>query len=162
MRMLRIVLLMVGFVLTAAVASAQTGPLAVDNAWARATPGKSDIGAAYVTIHSPTADRLVAASTPVAKKAELHTMEMSGMVMKMRPISGIDIPAGQSVSLAPGGLHIMLMGLKQPLKAGQSFPLTLTFAKAGTRTVNVAVEKVGASGPMPAGTMSMPLPAAQH
>jgi copper(I)-binding protein len=148
--------------LTAAVASAQTGQLAVDNAWARATPGKSDIGAAYVTIHSPTADRLVAASTPVAKKAELHTMEMSGMVMKMRPISSIDIPAGQSVSLAPGGMHIMLMGLNQPLKAGQSFPLNLTFAKAGTRTVNVAVEKVGASGPMPAGTMSMPMPAAKH
>ena len=162
MRMLRTLVLVSGFMLTAAVASAQTGQLAVDNAWARATPGKSDIGAAYVTIHSPTDDRLVAASTPVAKKAELHTMEMSGMVMKMRPISSIDIPAGQSVSLAPGGMHIMLMGLKQPLKAGQSFPLTLTFAKAGTRTVNVAVEKVGASGPMPAGTMSMPMPAAKH
>lgn len=162
MRMLRSLVLVSGFMLTAAVASAQTGQLAVDNAWARATPGKSDIGAAYVTIHSPTADRLVAASTPVAKKAELHTMEMSGMVMKMRPISSIDIPAGQSVSLAPGGMHIMLMGLKQPLKAGQSFPLSLTFAKAGTRTVNVAVEKVGASGPMPAGTMSMPMPAAKH
>jgi hypothetical protein len=160
--MLRSLVLVSGFMLTAAVASAQTGQLAVDNAWARATPGKSDIGAAYVTIHSPTADRLVAASTPVAKKAELHTMEMSGMVMKMRPISSIDIPAGQSVSLAPGGMHIMLMGLKQPLKAGQSFPLSLTFAKAGTRTVNVAVEKVGASGPMPAGTMSMPMPAAKH
>ncbi len=161
MRMLRTVLLVAGFVLTAAVASAQTqtqtGQLAVDNAWARATPGKSDIGAAYVTIHSPTADRLVAASTPVAKKAELHTMEMSGMVMKMRPISGIDIPAGQSVSLAPGGMHIMLMGLNQPLKTGQSFPLTLTFEKAGTRTVNVAVEKVGATAPM-----TMPMPAAQH
>lgn len=162
MRMLRSLVLVSGFMLTAAVASAQTGQLAVDNAWARATPGKSDIGAAYVTIHSPTADRLVAASTPVAKKAELHTMEMSGMVMKMRPISSIDIPAGQSVSLAPGGMHIMLMGLNQPLKAGQSFPLSLTFAKAGTRTVNVAVEKVGASGPMPAGTMSMPMPAAKH
>lgn len=162
MRMLRSLVLVSGFMLTAAVASAQTGQLAVDNAWARATPGKSDIGAAYVTIHSPTADRLVAASTPVAKKAELHTMEMSGMVMKMRPISSIDIPAGQSVSLAPGGMHIMLMGLKQPLKAGQSFPLSLTFAKAGTRTVNVAVEKVGASGPMPAGTMSMPMPAVKH
>lgn len=162
MRMLRSLVLVSGFMLTAAVASAQTGQLAVDNAWARATPGKSDIGAAYVTIHSPTADRLVAASTPVAKKAELHTMEMSGMVMKMRPISSIDIPAGQSVSLAPGGMHIMLMGLKQPLKAGQSFPLSLTFAKAGTCTVNVAVEKVGASGPMPAGTMSMPMPAVKH
>ena len=99
---------------------------------------------------SPTADRLVAASTPVADKAELHTMSMSGMVMKMRPIAGVNIPAGQKVTLAPGGMHIMLIGLKKPLQAGQSFPLALTFAQAGTRTVEVAVEKVGATGPAPA------------
>jgi periplasmic copper chaperone A len=128
-------------------ASAQTGQLEVDNAWARATPGKSATGAAYVTIRSPTADKLVAASSLVAKKAELHTMSMSGMVMKMRPIASIDIPAGQPVTLAPGGLHIMLVGLAKPLKAGQTFPLTLTFAMAGSRTVNVAVEKIGAMGP---------------
>ena len=103
---------------------------------------------------SPTADRLVSASTPVAKKAELHTMSMQGMVMKMRPISGLDIPAGQPVSLKPGGEHIMLMGLNQPLREGQSFPLTLDFEKAGPRTVTVTVEKAGAKGPAPA--------AAQH
>jgi hypothetical protein len=151
-------LLVTGLVLVAAVASAQPGGLAVDNAWARATPGKSTTGAAYVTIRSPTSDRLVAASTPVADKAELHTMSMSGMVMKMRPVSGVDIPAGQPVTLAPGGLHIMLMGLKKPLKAGQSFPLTLIFDKAGKRTVDVAVEKVGATGPAPGSAM----PAMQH
>jgi periplasmic copper chaperone A len=147
---LAIMLLVTGLVLGAGAAAAQTGQLTVDNAWARATPGKSTTGAAYVTIRSPTADRLVAASTPVAKQAELHTMSMSGMVMKMRPIAGVDIPAGQPVSLAPGGMHIMLMNLTKPLKAGQSFPLTLTFEKAGTRTVSVAVEKVGATGPAPA------------
>jgi periplasmic copper chaperone A len=150
MRVLRIMLLIAGFVLTANAASAQTGQLEVDNAWARATPGKSATGAAYVTIRSPTADKLVAASSPVAKKAELHTMSMSGMVMKMRPVAGIDIPAGQPVTLAPGGYHIMLIGLAKPLAAGQSFPLTLTFEKAGSRTVNVAVEKIGAMGPTPA------------
>ena len=147
MKAIRIVLLVVGFVFAAGAASAQTGGLQVENAWARATPGKSQIGAAYVTIQSPTPDRLVAASTPVAKEAQLHTMEMSGMVMKMRPISGVDIPADKPVTLGPGGMHIMLMGLKEPLKAGQSFPLTLNFAKAGTRTVDVAVEPVGATGP---------------
>jgi periplasmic copper chaperone A len=147
MRTIRTVSLVAGFIFVAAAASAQTGQLEVGNAWARATPGKSVTGAAYVTIQSPTADRLVAASTPVAKKAELHTMSMSGMVMKMRPIAGIDIPANQPVTLAPGGLHIMLEGLAKPLKPGQSFPLTLTFDKAGMRTVNVAVEKVGATGP---------------
>jgi periplasmic copper chaperone A len=150
MKAFRFALLVAGFVFAAAAASAQTGQLTVENAWARATPGKSEIGAAYVTIRSPTADRLVAASSPVAKKAELHTMSMSGMVMKMRPVAGIDIPAGQPVTLAPGGYHIMLMGLQKPLTAGNAFPLTLTFAKAGTRTVNVAVEKVGALGPAPA------------
>ena len=149
-----LVIATVAVLVVAGAATAQTGGLQVENAWARATPGKSQTGAAYVTIRSPIPDRLVAASTPVAKEAQLHTMEMSGMVMKMRPTPGVDIPADKPVTLEPGGMHIMLMGLKHPLKAGQSFPLTLSFEKAGTRTVNVAVEKVGASGPAPA--------AAQH
>ena len=138
----------------ASAALAQPTQLEVDNPWAGATPGKAENGAAFVTITSPTADRLVSASTPVAKKAELHTMSMQGMVMKMRPISGVDIPAGQPVSLKPGGEHIMLMGLNQPLREGQSFPLTLDFEKAGPRMVTVTVEKAGAKGPAPA--------AAQH
>jgi periplasmic copper chaperone A len=147
MKALRSLTLVAAMILVAAPALAQSGGLEVNHAWARATPGKSDIGAAYLTIRSPNADRLVAASTPVAKEAQLHTMTMQGMVMKMRPLAAINVPAGQSVTLAPGGTHIMLMGLKSPLKAGQSFPLTLTFAKAGQRTVDVAVEPVGANGP---------------
>src|ERR1700756_1156031 len=124
-------------------ALAQTNQLEVSNAWARATPAKAENGAAYVTILSPTPDRLLSASSPVAKKAELHTMEMAGMVMKMRPSGGLDIPAGQPVALKPGGEHIMLIGLQQPLHEGQSFTLTLNFEKAGVRTVSVAVEKAG-------------------
>jgi periplasmic copper chaperone A len=135
-----------GLVVTSA-ALAQPTQLEVHNAWAGATPGKAENGAAYVTITSPTADRLVSASSPVAKKAELHSMSMQGMVMKMRPITGLDIPAGQPVTLKPGGEHIMLMGLNQPLHEGQSFPLTLDFEKAGPRTVTVTVEKAGARGP---------------
>ena len=131
----------------ASAALAQHAQLEVNNAWARATPGKAENGAAYVTIQSPTADRLVSASSPVAKKAELHTMSMQGMVMKMRPIAGLDIPPGQAVSLKPGGEHIMLMGLSQPLRAGQTFPLTLDFEKAGSRTVTVTVQKAGATAP---------------
>src|SRR5215469_6126663 len=92
-------------------ALAQPAQLEINSAWAGATPGKAENGAAYVTIQSPTADRLVAASSPIAKKAELHTMSMEGMVMKMRPMTGVDIPAGQPVTLKPGGEHIMLMGL---------------------------------------------------
>ena len=130
-------------------ASAQTGQLEVSSAWARATPAKAETGIAYLTIRSPAADRLVAVSSPVAKKAELNSMEMSGMVMKMRPLASLDIPAGQPVTLKPGGDHIMLIGLNGPLREGQSFPLTLTFEKAGAREVTVAVEKPGAAGPAP-------------
>ena len=130
-------------------ALAQTGQLEVSSAWARATPAKAENGISYLTIRSPTPDRLLSVSSPVAKKAELNTMEMSGMVMKMRPIASLDIPAGQPVTLKPSGEHIMLLGLNGPLREGQSFALTLTFEKAGAREVTVGVEKPGAAGPAP-------------
>jgi copper(I)-binding protein len=145
--------------LIAGAALAQTGQVELKDAWARATPGKAENGAAYLTIVSPAADRLVSVSTPVAKKAELHTMTTEGGVMKMRPLAGIDVAPGQPVTLKPGGAHIMLMGLNQPLQAGQSFPLTLSFEKAGQREVTVAIEKPGAMGPGgQAGGMQMPMP----
>ena len=145
--------------LTAGAVMAQTGQVELKDAWARATPGKAENGAAYLTIVSPGADRLVSLSTPVAKKAQLHTMTTEGGVMKMRPLDGLDVPAGQPVMLKPGGAHIMLMGLNQPLQAGQSFPLTLSFEKAGQREVTVAVEKLGAMGPESrGGGMQMPMP----
>jgi periplasmic copper chaperone A len=117
--------------------------------WARATPGASKIGAVYLAIRSATADRLVSASAPVAARAELHESAMAGMVMKMRRLPAVAIPAGQTVAFAPGGMHIRLVGLKAPLREGQLFPLTLTFAKAGPETVTVRVGKVGAMGPPP-------------
>ena len=145
----RRVLAIAACLVVAGAASAQTSQLEVAGAWARATPPKAETGIAYLTIRSPTADRLLSVSSPVAKKAELNSMEMSGMVMKMRPLASLDIPAGQPVTLKPGGDHIMLIGLNGPLREGQSFPLTLTFEKAGAREVTVAVEKPGASGPTP-------------
>ena len=145
----RRVLAIAACLVVARAASAQTSQLEVAGAWARATPAKAETGIAYLTIRSPAADRLVAVSSPVAKKAELNSMEMSGMVMKMRPLASLDIPAGQPVTLKPGGDHIMLIGLNGPLREGQSFPLTLTFENAGAREVTVAVEKPGASGPTP-------------
>ena len=85
-----------GLCLAAAGAAAQTGDLQVTNAWARATPGKAENGAAYLTIVSPVADRVIAASTPAAQKAELHTMSMEGGVMKMRPLDkGLAIEPGK-------------------------------------------------------------------
>jgi copper(I)-binding protein len=131
----------------ATAALAQTGQLELNNAWARATPGKAENGAAYLTILSPTTDRLVSVSSPVAQKAELHTMSMAGMVMQMRPLAGLEIPAGRPVTLKPGGEHIMLLGLKQPLQEGESFPLTLNFENAGPLTVTAAVQNLGATGP---------------
>jgi periplasmic copper chaperone A len=135
-----------GLVLASA-ALAQTSQLEVSNAWARATPGKAENGAAYLTILSPTTDRLVSVSSPVAKKAELHTMSMAGMVMQMRPLAGLDIPAGRPVTLKPGGEHVMLLGLNRPLQEGESFPLTLNFERAGPLSVTAVVQKLSATGP---------------
>jgi periplasmic copper chaperone A len=149
----------VGLWLAAATgAVAQTGDPQITNAWARATPGAAQTAAAYVTVVSSAGDRLTGASTAVAQKAELHSMTMDGNVMKMRQVDGIDLPAGKTVTLKPGGYHIMLTGLAQPLTEGQTFPLTLTFDKAGTRDVTVTVQKVGSMGPgttMPG--MDMPM-----
>ena len=143
----------------AASAMAQSAGVEVTRAWARATPGKAENGAAYLTIESAVGDRLTGISTPAAKKAELHTMSMDGNVMKMRPLAGLDLPAGQKVALKPGAVHIMLMGLSEPLRAGQSFPLTLRFEKSGSREINVVVESAGAMGPEKAADGGIPMPA---
>ena len=133
--------------LVAAAAIAQTGKVETKDVWARATPGGAVNGAAYLTMQSPTADRLTGVTSPVADKAELHSATMEDGVMRMREISAIDLPAGQPVTLRPGGLHVMLIGLKQPLQPGETIPLMLEFEKAGKREVAAAVGKVGAMGP---------------
>jgi len=143
------------FLAAACNASAQSGDVQISNVWARATPGGAQTAAVYATIQSASGDRLTGASTPAAQKAELHTMTMDANVMKMRQVDSINLPAGQAVTLKPGSYHIMLTGLAQPLKEGQSFPLTLSFEKAGTRDVSVLIQKVGAMGPGGNG-MSMP------
>ena len=135
------------FTLSAASAMAQGGDVAITDAWARATPGGAQTAAAYATLEAPAGDRLTGVSTPAAQKTDLHSMTMDGGVMKMRQVDGIDLPAGQAVTLKPGGYHIMLTGLATPLQAGQSFALIFTFAKAGPREASVAVRKVGAMGP---------------
>jgi periplasmic copper chaperone A len=154
-------LVLAAFLLLAGGAAAQTGLVEVKSAWARATPGNAENGAAYLTLESPTPDRLTGVSTSVAKKAELHTMTMEGGVMRMQPLDAVDLPAGQPVTLKPGAMHIMLLGLTRKLLPGQSFPLTLSFEKAGTREVTVSVEQAGAMGPGKAtgGSMPMPMPA---
>jgi copper(I)-binding protein len=156
-RLLRRSVFFVTCLLIANSAVGQTGQLEIKAPWARATPGQAQNGAAYLTIVSPTTDRLTAVSSSVAKKAELHTMTTEGGVMRMRPLTAIDIPAGQTVTLSPGGTHIMLLGLTQPLREGQSFPLTLSFDHAGQREVTVVIEKAGAMGPAGQATGSPPM-----
>ena len=133
--------------LFSAAAIAQTGTVEIRDAWARATPGRAEVGAAYLTIEAAVADRLTGLSTPVADKAELHMMTTEGGIMRMTPLAAVDLPAGQPVTLKPGALHIMLVGLKQPLQPGQSVPLILRFEKAGTREIAVTVGTVGATAP---------------
>ncbi|HEY1796363.1 MAG TPA: copper chaperone PCu(A)C [Stellaceae bacterium] len=143
-----------------ATALAQTGPqpgqIKVENAWARATPAGASTAAIYLTVEAPAADKLVSVSTPAAREADLHEMSMDNGVMKMRALpGGVDLPAGQKVTLKPGGMHIMLSALTGPLKEGDSVPLTLNFAKAGAEQISVPVEKIGAMGPAAGGTGGM-------
>ena len=132
--------------------AANSGPT-VDRAWARATPGAATTGAVYFRVESPTDDRLIGLASPVAGKAELHTHTEENGVMQMREVEGgLALPAGKEVELKPGGaLHVMLIDLQQKLKAGDSFPLTVTFQKAGARDVMVHVERLGAMGPTDGG-----------
>ena len=100
----------------------------------RATIGSMPSSAAYLSItnHGAMADRLLTAESNLARKTELHTMEVTNDVMKMRQIDGgINIPAGKTIQLAPGGFHVMLIGLKAPLNADENYQLTLVFEKAG-------------------------------
>jgi periplasmic copper chaperone A len=125
--------------------TAKTAAISVDSAYARATaPGQPAGGGFLTLVNAGADDRLVSASSEAAASVELHVMSMRGDVMQMRQVDAIAIKAGQTVELKPGGYHLMLMGLKAPLKAGSSFPLTLKFEKAGEVTVSVKVEAAGA------------------
>ncbi len=125
-------------------AQAQT-TVSVDNAWSRAQIAGRH-GAIFLTLTGREGgDRLIGASSPVATKVELHETVMEEGVMKMREVQGLPIPAGAVVTLQPGGLHIMLMNLKQPLKEADSVELTLVFEKAGAVTTTAKVAKAGAA-----------------
>lgn len=151
MRILSKLVLLAALIAATPAAFAQSGgngKIDVEKPYARATPAGAMSGAAYMTLanKTQTADRLTGASSEVAAKVQIHEMKVVNGVMKMREVAGgLAIPAGGSVALKPGSYHVMLMGLKKPLVAGQSFALTLTFAKAGNISVTVPVEAMGAT-----------------
>jgi periplasmic copper chaperone A len=120
----------------------------VSDAWARPTVAGQSGGGGFLTIVGGAAgDRLLAASADVSGTVELHTMRMDGNVMRMHPVEAIEVPAGQTVRLAPGGLHVMFIDLKAPLKEGSSFPLRLRFEKGGEVTVPMKVQMNPPAGP---------------
>ena len=135
----------------AAAVSAQTS---VKDGWVRSTVEPQKATGAFMQITSPQGGKLVGAQSPVAGVTEVHEMAMEGNVMKMRAVSALELPAGKAVELKPGGYHVMLMDLKQALKAGETVPLTLTVeGKDGKR------ETVELKLPVKAAAAA---PAAQH
>ncbi len=115
--------------------------ISVTDVWVRATMPGQPVGAAYMQIESDADARLVGVSSSAVPRVEVHEMKMDGDVMRMREVKAIDLPKGRTVSLEPGGLHIMLMNLKKPIVAGDSIPLTLTIESAGKQqTVEVKAE----------------------
>jgi copper(I)-binding protein len=121
--------------------------LKVEQAWARPTVQGQTAGGGFLRIVGGTgADRLLGARADISGRVELHTMTMDGDVMRMREVDAIEVPAGRTVELKPGGLHLMFMDLKTPLKAGSRFPLTLRFEKAGDVQVEVPVQRMPPAG----------------
>jgi hypothetical protein len=133
----------------AAAETSAAGSVAVEHAWARASPKGAPNGVAYLTLvnQGTEPDRLVGASSPVAENIQFHEERAEDGISKMRQLEAVDLPPGATVTLKPSGIHLMIR-LKQQFKEGETFPLTLTFAKAGAVEVTVKVGKVGAMDDM--------------
>jgi copper(I)-binding protein len=128
---------------------ARAGELAVVDAWARATPPGAGVAAAYLTIDNSAgvADRLLGASSEAAGRVEVHETRREGDVMRMRKVEPLDVAAGERVVFGPGGLHVMLMDLRAPLKQGDKLPLVLRFEGAGEVQVEAEVLAGDATDP---------------
>lgn len=121
-------------------ASVYAGDIQVENAWARATAPGQDAAGVDITITSKKAATLVGVSSAACKTVELHGMTHENGMMKMRKVKFIELPAGKRVNLGESGYHLMLAGLKAPLKAGESVPLTLNIKVAHKRMVKVKAQ----------------------
>jgi copper(I)-binding protein len=134
----------------ASIAAAPAPWIFLSGGWTRpALAGGTAAGYLVIANHGSRPDRLIAASSPVAAQVSLHESRMVGSVMTMRAVDNLTIPAGGRVTLAPGGLHLMLEGLRRPLHAGEHVPLTLQFAGAGMAHASLAVGGGPASTAMP-------------
>jgi periplasmic copper chaperone A len=125
------------------------GELEISNVWARATPGRSRTAAVYIERISnfgQQVDSLIGIRSPIASKISIHQTKIEAGIAKMRPVEELEIHVGRPVSLKPSGLHVMLVGLQQPLKEGSKFSMVLEFKTAGKIEVVVAVKKIGLSG----------------
>jgi copper(I)-binding protein len=122
---------------------AYAGELAITDGWSRTTPSGVTVGVAYFTLKNDTgrSDRLLKISSPVATKAQVHRTEILDGIARMREVTVLHVDAGQTLEFAPNGMHVMLMGLKQPLVEGKSFEIEMLFELAGPRKVKVAVRK---------------------
>jgi hypothetical protein len=146
-------------VATAHAADYKAGSLVIADPWSRATPKGASVAGGYmkITNNGSAPDRLIGGSSDVASSFEVHEMSMTGGVAKMRPVKGgLEIKPGQSVELKPGSYHVMFMGLKKPLGAGEHIKATLVFEKAGKVDVDYDVRAMGATGGKNAPAMPMP------
>ncbi|MEN9543535.1 MAG: hypothetical protein RLZZ598_368 [Pseudomonadota bacterium] len=134
--------------LSGAAASAQS--VKVSDPWVRATVAQQSATGAFMQLQSAKGARVLEVRSPVAALAEIHEMAMKGDMMQMRPVQALDLPAGKTVEFKPGGYHLMLMGLKQPLKAGDSVPLSLIVETADGRhetlEIKAPVRALGSTG----------------
>jgi len=125
--------------------NALVGPIKIEHAYTRATMPGQQVAGGFMKIENKSgpADQLVSASSSIAGEVQLHEMSMEGSVMKMRQVKDIAVPAGGSVELKPGGLHLMFINIKAPLAAGETVPVKLKFAKAGEVEVSMPVNVMG-------------------
>ncbi|MBU0725899.1 MAG: copper chaperone PCu(A)C [Alphaproteobacteria bacterium] len=149
MRLFPVFLLAALTILAPVAASAHHDHVEATQVWSRATPPTAKTGAVYMILSNDTGktDKLVAVKSDVAEKVEIHTHLMEGGIMRMRRIEGVEVEPGTPVVFQPGGLHVMMIGLKKPLVAGTWIDLTLVYETAGEVKVSAEVLPIGATEP---------------
>jgi len=133
--------------LLATVACSSRAAVEIENAWARATPPGSTVASVYAQVQARSADEILSVSTPAAARVEMHATAEDGGMMRMRPVATVALPAGELVKFEAGGLHLMLIGLRAPLVAGSSVPITFNFRSAAPITIAADVVAPGDDHP---------------